>query len=39
VQGEQGFLRGTLRGLARERLRRGIGSGPVFQLMAAPTAA
>lgn len=35
VQGEQGFLRGVLRGLAQERLRRGIGDGPVFQLMAS----
>ena len=35
MHGEQGFLRGVLRGLAQERLRRGIGSGPVFQLMAS----
>jgi len=35
VHGEQGFLRGVLRGLAQERLRRGIGDGPVFQLMAS----
>ena len=35
MQGEQGFLRGVLRGLAQERLRRGIGSGPVFKLMAS----
>lgn len=35
VHGEQGFLRGVLRGLAQERLRRGIGDGPVFQLRAS----
>jgi putative photosynthetic complex assembly protein len=35
VHGEQGFLRGVLRGLAQERLRRGIGSGPVFVLQAS----
>ena len=27
-QGEQGFVRGTLRTLSRERMRRGIGSDP-----------
>ena len=31
-QGEQGFVRGTLRTLSRERMRRGIGSGPAFEL-------
>lgn len=31
--GEQGFLRGTLRALARERKRRGIGSQPPFLVM------
>lgn len=33
-QGEQGFLRGTLRALARERKSRGIGSEEPFQLIA-----
>ena len=33
-QGEQGFVRGTLRTLSRERMRRGIGSGPAFELKA-----
>jgi len=33
-QGEQGFLRGTLRALARERKSRGIGSEQPFQLIA-----
>jgi len=32
-QGEQGFVRGTLRTLSRERMRRGIGSGPAFELI------
>lgn len=32
--GEQGFVRGILRTLARERMRRGIGSGPAFDLIA-----
>jgi putative photosynthetic complex assembly protein len=32
-QGEQGFVRGTLRTLSRERMRRGIGSGPAFDLI------
>jgi putative photosynthetic complex assembly protein len=32
-QGEQGFVRGTLRSLSRERMRRGIGSGPAFELI------
>ncbi len=32
-QGEQGFVRGTLRTLTRERMRRGIGSGPAFELI------
>jgi putative photosynthetic complex assembly protein len=31
--GEQGFVRGILRTLARERMRRGIGSGPTFELI------
>jgi putative photosynthetic complex assembly protein len=34
VHGEQGFLRGTLRGLARERRRRGIGSAEPLLLTA-----
>jgi putative photosynthetic complex assembly protein len=34
VTGEQGFLRGTLRGLARERKRRDLDAGPAFQLIA-----
>ena len=33
-QGEQGFVRGILRTLSRERMRRGIGSGPAFELIA-----
>ena len=33
-QGEQGFLRGTLRALARERKARGLGSEQPFQLIA-----
>jgi putative photosynthetic complex assembly protein len=33
-QGEQGFLRGTLRALARERKSRGLGSEEPFQLIA-----
>ena len=33
-QGEQGFLRGTLRALARERKSRGLGSEQPFQLIA-----
>jgi len=32
-QGEQGFVRGILRTLSRERMRRGIGSGPAFELI------
>ena len=32
-QGEQGFVRGTVRTLSRERMRRGIGSGPAFELI------
>lgn len=32
--GEQGFVRGILRTLARERMRRGMGSGPAFDLIA-----
>ena len=31
--GENGFLRSTLRGLARERKRQGIGAGPPFELI------
>jgi putative photosynthetic complex assembly protein len=34
VQGEAGFLRGSLRALSRERKKRGIGAGPAFELMA-----
>lgn len=34
VQGEAGFLRGSLRALVRERKMRGIGSGPAFELLA-----
>jgi len=33
-EGEQGFVRGVLRTLSRERMRRGIGSGPAFELVA-----
>jgi putative photosynthetic complex assembly protein len=33
VHGEQGFLRGTLRSIARERRRRGIASGEPLQLV------
>jgi hypothetical protein len=33
VQGEAGFVRGTLRGLAQERRRRGLDSGPPFELI------
>jgi putative photosynthetic complex assembly protein len=34
VRGEQGFLRGTLRGLARERRRRGLGADVPLLLVA-----
>jgi putative photosynthetic complex assembly protein len=34
VQGEQGFLRGVLRGLAHERLRHDVGAQPAFHLIA-----
>jgi putative photosynthetic complex assembly protein len=34
--GEQGFVRGALRALARERQLRGIGSEQPFQLIATP---
>jgi putative photosynthetic complex assembly protein len=34
VSGEAGFLRGSLRALVRERKKRGIGSGPGFELIA-----
>jgi putative photosynthetic complex assembly protein len=34
VHGEQGFLRGTLRGLVRERKRRGLTSAEPLQLIA-----
>lgn len=34
LHGEQGFLRGTLRGLARTRKAEGIGSGAPFRLTA-----
>ncbi|NDC61765.1 MAG: photosynthetic complex assembly protein PuhC [Betaproteobacteria bacterium] len=33
-QGEQGFVRGVLRTLSRERMRRGIDAGPAFELVA-----
>ena len=33
VQGSAGFVRGTLRGLAQERKRRGLDSGPPFELI------
>ncbi len=33
VNGEAGFLRGSLRALSRERQRRGLGSGPAFELI------
>ncbi|MEI6182433.1 MAG: photosynthetic complex assembly protein PuhC [Polynucleobacter sp.] len=33
VQGEAGFVRGTLRGLAQERKRRGLDGGPPFELI------
>lgn len=33
IQGEAGFVRGTLRGLAQERIRRGLDSGPPFELI------
>jgi putative photosynthetic complex assembly protein len=34
ISGEQGFLRGTLRAMARERRRSGEGAGPAFELLA-----
>ncbi|HET7773615.1 MAG TPA: photosynthetic complex assembly protein PuhC [Burkholderiaceae bacterium] len=34
LYGEQGFVRGVMRGLARERKRRGVDSGPAFELVA-----
>ncbi len=34
IVGQNGFVRGTLRGLARERRRQGIGAEPPFQLIA-----
>ncbi len=34
ISGEQGFLRGTLRALARERRRSGADAGPPFELSA-----
>jgi len=34
ISGEQGFLRGALRALARERRRAGEGAGPAFELLA-----
>lgn len=34
LRGEQGFVRGTLRALTRERQSRGIGNGPPFTLTA-----
>jgi putative photosynthetic complex assembly protein len=33
LTGEQGFLRGTLRAMARERKRAGLGSEPAFELI------
>ncbi len=33
VQGEAGFLRGSLRALSRERMKRSIGNGPAFELI------
>lgn len=33
ITGQAGFVRGTLRGLARERKRNGIGSEPAFELI------
>ena len=36
VQGEQGFLRGALRALSRERRARGLGPEQPFHLMARP---
>lgn len=33
VEGEAGFVRGTLRGLAQERKRRGLDSEPPFELI------
>jgi putative photosynthetic complex assembly protein len=34
INGEAGFLRGSLRALVRERKKRGIGAGPAFELIA-----
>ena len=34
ISGEQGFLRGTLRSLARQRKLAGVGAGPAFKLLA-----
>lgn len=36
VQGEQGFVRGALRALARERKARGLGAEQAFSLMVRP---
>ena len=33
IVGQSGFVRGTLRGLARERKRQGVGDGPPFELI------
>jgi putative photosynthetic complex assembly protein len=33
VKGEAGFLRGSLRALSRERMKRSIGNGPAFELI------
>jgi putative photosynthetic complex assembly protein len=33
ITGQAGFVRGTLRGLARERKRSGVGSEPAFELI------
>ena len=34
ITGQAGFVRGTLRGLARERKRNGVGPEPAFELIA-----
>ena len=33
ITGQSGFVRGALRGLARERKRQGVGEGPPFELI------
>lgn len=37
LHGEQGFVRGTVRGLAQERLRRGLGPEQPFELQVSGT--